>query len=87
LGEHERKLFREVSKMDRQPTVKELLPEFNREKEWMASELGKKQMGSLRAVRGLGLIEPIGGGKWQPDSKIEVTKFGKALKNYLKNYS
>ncbi len=86
LKEHERSLFRKILSLDHQATVSELLPEFKRDKKWLESDIGETQIGMLRAIRGLGLIAPVGGKEWKPESKIEVTKFGKSLTGYIKSY-
>lgn len=56
--------------------VSELIEGFDRKNE--------EHIGALRALRGLGLIEPKSGGSWKPDSIIEVTKFGRVFVDYLK---
>jgi hypothetical protein len=43
-----------------------------------------EHIGALRALRGLGLIEPRYGGSWTPESLVEVTTFGKIYVKYLK---
>jgi hypothetical protein len=56
--------------------VRELIEGFDRKNE--------EHIGALRALRGLGLIEPKSGGPWKADSIIEVTKFGRVFVDYLK---
>ncbi len=75
LKESERRLFRQFLACRGTPTVRDLLPNFSRESE--------EQLGGLRALRGLGLITPVGGGSWSEDSQITVTEFGRALITYL----
>ena len=70
---------------DNPPTVIKVIPGFDREsKEWGKSEEGKKAIGMLRALRGLGFIEPKNGGEWKSDSNIVLTEFGKEFKKHLK---
>ena len=62
-----------------------MIPGFNRESEaWVNSKEGKEAIGMLRALRGLGFIEPEDGGKWLSNSNIIITEFGKEFKDYLK---
>jgi len=68
--------FRCILKANRELYVKELIEGYDENK--------KEHIGTLRALRGLGLIEPKGGGSWSPDSIIEVTSFGKVFVDYLK---
>ncbi len=77
--------FSELFDYDNPPTVIRVIPGFDREsKEWGKSEKGKKSIGMLRALRGLGFIEPKDGGKWKSDSVIVLTEFGKEFKKHLK---
>jgi hypothetical protein len=77
LKDNEKQLFRLI--LDRQgtPKVQELLPGFTRENEI--------HLGTLRALRGLGLIKPVNGGKWRPEKEVTLTNFGKLVGNYLKD--
>ena len=66
------------------PIVKEVLPDFDRASDdWKKSDKGKQTIGMLRALRGLGLIKPNGGGKWKSDTQIVITEFGKEFKNHI----
>jgi len=90
LNDHQKQFFRDLLNKDlnreSQPTVKEMIPEFNRENpEWEKTDEGEVILGMLRALRGLGLISPVGTSDWQAHSKIEITRFGKALTEHLKN--
>ena len=67
------------------PEVHKVIPGFSRDsEEWVKSDVGKKAIGMLRALRGLGFIEPKGGGEWRSDSHILLTGFGKEFKKHLK---
>jgi len=67
------------------PTVVEAIPGFDREsEEWVKSKKGKEDIGMLRALRGLGFIEPKQGGKWSSNSNILITELGHEFKKYLK---
>ena len=71
-----KEFFRTILNSEAKLRVNELIAEFDRN--------NKEHIGVLRALRGLGLIEPKGGGPWKEESIIEVTKFGKVFVNYLK---
>jgi len=80
--------FCKLFKYKNMPTVIEVLPGFNRDsEEWVNSDEGKQAIGMLRALRGLGLIEPAGGGKWKSDTQIVITEFGKEFKSHIKMYN
>lgn len=67
------------------PHVGDTIPNFDRaKKEWAESNEGKEMLGMLRALKGIGFIEPLNGGQWQKDSKIVITEIGKEFKKYLK---
>ena len=67
------------------PMVKDKFPDFDRKsEEWIKSERGKQVLGRLRALRGLGFIEPKDRGTWKPDTHIVVTEFGKKMRMYMK---
>jgi len=90
LKDHEKQFFRDLLNRDLngepQPTVKEMIPEFDRENDaWLNSDAGKQALGMLRAIRGLSLISPVGTRDWQALSKIEITEYGKALTTHLNN--
>ena len=79
------KFFREIGRTSSPPIISEVLPGFDRDsKEWLESDQGTKTIGMLRALRGLGLIEPQGGGRWELDSKIIITELGKEFKSHIK---
>ncbi|QDU66189.1 hypothetical protein [Engelhardtia mirabilis] len=44
-----------------------------------------EHIGCLRALRGLGLVVPAGGGAWSSETRIEVTAFGRSLTKYLRS--
>jgi hypothetical protein len=69
-----------LSRKPNNPNVNELFikhfgEQFDRNNE--------KHIGTLRALRGLGLIRPMDGGPWNGNSLIEITKFGNALTEKL----
>lgn len=67
------------------PTVIEMIPDFDRQsEEWVKSEHGKEKLGMLRALRGLGFVEPKEGGKWKPEKHIVVTEFGREMYSHMK---
>jgi len=77
--------FCELGNTKTVPVIREVLPDFNRgSKEWLESDKGMKTIGMLRALRGLGLIKPKGGGKWESDSKIIITELGREFKSHIK---
>ena len=59
--------------------VDEVIEGFDRE--------DSEHIGCLRALRGLGLVVPEGGGAWRPEARIEVTGFGRSLTKYLQSRS
>lgn len=79
LKENQKQFFRMVLAHGKVPMVKEMLPEFTHENE--------EHIGTLRALRGFGLIVPAGGGSWKKESRIVVTDFGKAFTSYIQNKS
>ena len=84
LKESHIKFYKDLMKKNSLPTVIEMIPGFNRElKEWYSSDKGKHAIGMLRALRGLGFIEPEGGGEWQKETKIRITEFGKEMKKFM----
>ena len=77
LRPEHRDFFQEVLRRgDDLPIVRDLLSE--------EFERTPKQIGTLRALRGLGLIRPEGGGKWRADSKILTTEFGEVFTEYTR---
>ncbi|MDH3649091.1 MAG: hypothetical protein OEQ53_05370 [Saprospiraceae bacterium] len=77
--------FRELFEYESPPIVNKVIPGFNRDsEEWNKSKEGKKAIGMLRALRGLGFIEPKGGGRWKSGSTIVLTEFGKEFNKHLK---
>ena len=70
-----KKYFQEILNSETKLHVEELISNFDRD--------NKDHIGALRALRGLGLIEPQGGGGWSNKSIIEVTAFGKVFVEYL----
>jgi len=76
LSEYQREVFRRILSYQTPPTVSAVIPGFNREK--------PEHLGCLRALRGIGLISPENGEKWNSDSRIVVTKFGTSLDKYLR---
>lgn len=71
----QKKIFTDIVALERVVRVKELIPSFDRD--------NINHKGTLRALRGLGLIEPAGGGSWDPESIVLVTKFGRIFTKYL----
>ncbi|MEJ2307857.1 MAG: hypothetical protein P8Z78_00910 [Gammaproteobacteria bacterium] len=76
LHPNQKEYFRIILNSETKLRVNELIVGFDRN--------NKEHIGALRALRGLGLIEPKGGGSWEGDSVIEVTKFGSVFVSYLK---
>lgn len=76
LTERHKELFREILAAEGEPTVGHMIPGFSRDSE--------ENMTALRALRGMGLIRPAQGKRWDAHSKIEVTKFGRALTTYIR---
>ncbi|MCI5211345.1 MAG: hypothetical protein D3910_21750 [Candidatus Electrothrix sp. ATG2] len=77
--------FCNLFKYKGEPIVIDAIPSFNCESnEWCQSKEGKEVIGMLRALRGLGLIQPREGGKWENKKHIEITKFGTEFKGYIK---
>ncbi|MBW2149762.1 MAG: hypothetical protein JRI22_22445 [Deltaproteobacteria bacterium] len=72
----QKELFEKILKSETKLRVRELMPNFNRNDD--------KHIGALRALRGLGLIEPQYGGSWEAESVIEITSFGKIFVDHLK---
>ncbi len=70
-----RAYFHKILNTDTKLHVSELIEGFDRD--------NKDHIGALRALRGIGLIEPQGGGSWAADSVINVTSFGKVFVDYL----
>lgn len=89
LKDHERALFTEVkNKIDQGevPAVKDFFPDFNRQdSDWRKTKEGSRALGTLRALRGIGLIAPSGHQCWEADSKISVTRLGKVVTDRFKN--
>lgn len=77
LDAYRREVYRRILSYDKPPTVSAIIPDFDRENEM--------QLGCLRALRGIGLIRPEDGQKWNSDSRIVLTKFGVSLNKYLRN--
>ncbi len=71
-----KKLFETILLSETKLYVDELIPGFDRN--------NKEHIGALRALRGLGLIEPKHGGSWQNKSVIEITSFGKIFVEHLR---
>jgi hypothetical protein len=85
LKEDHIKFYRTLLDFGRPPTVKEIIPDFNRESsDWRESARGREVIGMLRALRGLGFIEPKEGGEWKSDTHVMITEFGKEMHNYIK---
>ena len=74
-SEHKR-YFQKILQAETKLTVNDVIEGFDRG--------NKDHIGALRSIRGLGLIEPKGGGSWKAESVIEVTNFGKVFVEYLK---
>jgi len=70
-----KELFEKILVSETKLHVSELIPGFDRKDE--------EHIGALRALRGLGLIEPKYGGSWNGKSIIEVTSFGQVFVEYL----
>ena len=86
LQESHVEFYRKVVRKKESPEVIEMIPDFNRQSEdWLESDRGKEVLGMLRALRGLGFIEPKEGGKWQSDKHIVITEFGSEMYRYMKN--
>ncbi|HFQ81009.1 MAG TPA: hypothetical protein ENK33_06510 [Desulfobacterales bacterium] len=71
-----KELFDKILNSETKLYVNELIPGFDRNNE--------EHIGALRALRGLGLIEPKYGGSWDSKSIIEVTSFGQVFVKYLR---
>lgn len=74
LKEDHQAFFIKLLKTDQNVSVNVAIPGFDRE--------NKDQLGMLRALRGIGLIRPIGEGKWEADKIIEITNFGRKYKSF-----
>lgn len=68
-------LFDKILAAKKELKVGELIQGFDHE--------NKDHIGALRALRGLGLIEPRNGGSWSEKSVIEITSFGQIFVKYL----
>ena len=71
-----KELFESILASETKLRVNELISGFDRNNE--------EHIGALRALRGLGLIEPKYGGSWDGKSIIEVTSFGQVFVDYLR---
>jgi hypothetical protein len=76
LKDEQIRFFLSLANTDKQKRVFDVFPNFTRE--------DKVSMGTLRALRGLGLIEPVNGGKWEGEKLIYVTPFGERKTSSLK---
>jgi len=72
----DKEYFEKILNSETKLHVRELIEDFDRE--------NKEHIGVLRALRGLGLIQPKDGGSWKSESVIEVTSFGKIFVEHLK---
>lgn len=75
LNEYQKDLYRKICNKSSTARVKDLIPDFDRKK--------PEHIGALRALRGIGLIVPEKGGTWRDDSYIIITKFGRAINEFL----
>jgi len=76
LKEKHKHIYGALIKSDFPLKVKDVLPEFDRD--------NADQIGSMRALRGIGLIRPRGGGSWDKNKYIELTMFGKQFAKHSK---
>lgn len=76
--------YRDIGKPADPPTVIEKFASFERTEAYEKSDQGKQALGTLRALRGLGFIEPQKGGPWQADSHIVITDFGREMLKHMK---
>ena len=75
LSEHEKDLYRKICDKSSSVRVKDLIPDFDRKK--------PEHLGALRALRGIGLIVPEKDRNWNGDSYIVITRFGRAINEFL----
>lgn len=75
LNDYQKDLYRKICNKSSTARVKDLLPDFDRNK--------PEHIGALRALRGIGLIVPEKGGTWRDDSYIIITKFRRAINEFL----
>ena len=68
-------LFNKILAAKKELKVGELIEGFDHS--------NKDHIGALRALRGLGLIEPRNGGSWSTQSVIEISSFGQIFVKYL----
>ena len=71
LNNYQKDLYRRIVSKKAPASVKELLPDFDRN--------NPKHIGALRALRGIGLIVPEKEGSWDENSIVVVTKFGQEI--------
>ena len=75
LKKSHKEFFLELLKSDKEKKVIEVIPNFDHD--------NKEHIGKLRALRGLGMINPVGGGKWEADKYITKNGFGEKFSKFL----
>jgi hypothetical protein len=75
LNNYQKDLYRRIISKKAPISVKELIPDFDRN--------NPEHIGALRALRGIGLIVPENEGSWDEKSLIVVTKFGQEINTLL----
>ena len=75
LSESQRELFRQIADANRPLIVSKVIPNFDRN--------NPRHLGELRALRGMALIKPIEGARWDVGSRIILTDFGRKISSYI----
>lgn len=76
LTADEKMLFLKILDFPKPPSVEDVLPDFKRE---------EQQLKMLRALRGVGFINPVEGKEWTSEKHIEVTNLGKIIARYKRD--
>ena len=78
LNHYQKDLYRRIVSKKSPVSVKELIPDFDRN--------NPEHIGALRSLRGIGLIVPEKEGSWSDNSIVVMTKFGQEI-NVLLDHS